>query len=434
MKTHLRYFIILLGLLACFVLVRQKLAQQIASQHIVRIGENLQRIAQTYQLSVETLQAYNALSSDVVFRGQTLRLPPADLQLRLPSNPHPTLADFWAGTAEFVRELAQTGLPMGESDSFRLPSGEIVSYYHASERSAGVRDSCGEPVPFPGCVVQVQSTDGGYTFSQPHTCQFACRTCPCTSWGDQIDQQQYPRIATDGQAWAMVYEYRGGTMLRQSPDGIQWGKAQLLPNSGMWNADYRPCPPIFSMNSHPLLDEADCLMGGPPGVWVEGGMVYLLVGFGSNPGQMGCWKLAAGADISLATRCSHSPLFVGSPTYGDLAVQGASANPYFDFRHITSAEVSKVGEHYYLLYEGTRGPEVGQSGIDPFGLGLARSVGSEIDGRWEVFTGNPILVNHPGNIGLGHADLLVLDGITYLYTSLDGRARQRLQLVWKHAP
>jgi hypothetical protein len=41
------------------------------------------------------------------------------------------------------------------------------------------------------------------------------------------------------------------------------------------------------------------------------------------------------------------------------------------------------------------------------------------------------LVDLPGNIGLGHADLVVLDGQTLLYTSLDGVTRSRLALVWK---
>ena len=37
----------------------------------------------------------------------------------------------------------------------------------------------------------------------------------------------------------------------------------------------------------------------------------------------------------------------------------------------------------------------------------------------------------PGNIGVGHADVLVMDGETYLYTSLDGETRSPLKLVWK---
>jgi hypothetical protein len=64
-------------------------------------------------------------------------------------------------------------------------------------------------------------------------------------------------------------------------------------------------------------------------------------------------------------------------------------------------------------------------------LGLARSLTNQIDGPWETFTANPILVDMPGNVGLGHSDLIVLNGRLILYTSLDGRVRSRLALVWK---
>jgi len=56
-----------------------------------------------------------------------------------------------------------------------------------------------------------------------------------------------------------------------------------------------------------------------------------------------------------------------------------------------------------------------------------------VDGAWEKYPGNPILVDLPGNIGVGHADLVVLDGRTYLYTSLDGVTRSRLMLIWDAA-
>ena len=67
---------------------------------------------------------------------------------------------------------------------------------------------------------------------------------------------------------------------------------------------------------------------------------------------------------------------------------------------------------------------------DRFGLGLARSRTDQIDGPWEKFPGNPILVGLPGNIGLGHADWVVVNGQTLLYTSLNGATRSRLALVW----
>ena len=75
-----------------------------------------------------------------------------------PAGSHPTLDDFWAGSAEFRMDQADTGLPMGESDTVVLPDGRLRSYVHASYASLGVKDTCGDPVPFPGCVVVFEST------------------------------------------------------------------------------------------------------------------------------------------------------------------------------------------------------------------------------------------------------------------------------------
>ena len=91
----------------------------------------------------------------------------------------------------------------------------------------------------------------------------------------------------------------------------------------------------------------------------------------------------------------------------------------------------EVSGRYYVLYEGIRGPAAGDPGDSQFGLGLARSRAGRIDGPWDKYPGNPILQDLPGNIGLGHADLLVVDGQTRLYTSLDGATRSRLVLRWK---
>jgi beta-xylosidase len=84
-----------------------------------------------------------------------------------------------------------------------------------------------------------------------------------------------------------------------------------------------------------------------------------------------------------------------------------------------------------MLYEGTRGPGPGDAGDSQYGLGLARSLTDRIDGPWETYSGNPILVDPPGNIGLGHADLVVIGGQTILYTALERDKRSRLALVWK---
>ena len=76
-----------------------------------------------------------------------------------------------------------------------------------------------------------------------------------------------------------------------------------------------------------------------------------------------------------------------------------------------------------MLYEGIRGPGPGDPGDTQFGLQLARSMTSAIDGPWERFAGNPILVDVPADIGIAHADTVVKQGRTYLYTSLDGITR-----------
>jgi hypothetical protein len=63
-------------------------------------------------------------------------------------------------------------------------------------------------------------------------------------------------------------------------------------------------------------------------------------------------------------------------------------------------------------------------------LGLARSTTPAIDGTWELYPANPILLDLPGNVGVGHADVVVANGATYLYTTLDGVKRSRLRLAW----
>ncbi|MCS7260024.1 MAG: hypothetical protein NZ765_04485 [Anaerolineae bacterium] len=376
---------------------------------------------------------------------QALPYPPTWTPLPAPTPPptstrvltavlHPTLADFWDGRAEFVVEAADTGLPMGESDTLVMPDGTFWSYVHASYRSAGVRDRCGDPVEFPGCVILYRSTDGGYTFyhDRAPVCLFPCQGCPCDSERDHIDQQQYPRVFRDGGRFIMVYEYRARIMLRRSADGLNWSAPEELPFSGIWTEDWRRCTVPERIGMHPFVrHEYDCLFGGPPGIYIEGGWLYVFVAMGQNPGGLGCYYGAADAPAVQMRRCFYSPLFSGADEYGPLQVWGAAANPFFDFRTISAAEVQRVGWRYYALYEGIRGPGPGDPGDSQFGLGLARSVTARIDGPWEKYPGNPILHDLPGNIGLGHADLVVVEGQTLLYTSLDGVRRSRLRLVWK---
>lgn len=354
----------------------------------------------------------------------------------MPEAAYPTLADLWDGRAEFVVDVTDTGLPMGESDTIILRDGRRWSYVHASDRSAGIRDSCGEPVPFPGCAVIYESNDYGESFTlRDPVCLTTCNQCPCDGIdqqsGQQIDQQQYPRVAFDGRLLHMVYEYRGMVMHRTSEDGLRWEAPSFVPATGFWARDYQPCPTGAAVGEHPYTAPvAECLVGGPPGIYIEGEVLYLFVGMGQNPGAMGCYHGRIDKPITQLERCTANPLFVGASSYGSPAVD-ATANVYFDFRTISSAEVQRIGDRYYMLYEGVRGPGPGDPGDTQFGLGLARSSTDQIDGPWETFAGNPLLVDVPANIGIGHADLVVSDDRTYLYTSLDGEARSRLVLQWQ---
>ncbi|MBN1260400.1 MAG: hypothetical protein JXB35_06930 [Anaerolineae bacterium] len=346
----------------------------------------------------------------------------------------PSLADFWEERAAFVVDVVDTGLPLGESDTIVMGNGEWWSYLHASDLSAGTRDQCGNPVSFPGCTVLYRSVDGGLTFThdEPPVCLFACYQCPCESEVDHIDQQQYPRVADDGATLFLVYEYRGRVRMRRSPDGLQWGEVEKFTYSTIWKRWLRDCYPEESIGVHPFVPyDYECLAGGPPGIFIEDGMIYVFMGMGQNPGSMGCYYGSVEISAEAFVRCQHNPLFTGAEDYGPLDVKGTDANAFFDFRTISSAEVHKVEDRYYMFYEGVRGPGPGDFGDTQFGLGLARSVDSAVDGAWETYPGNPILVDLPGNVGLGHADLVVSEGRVYLYTSLDGRVRSRLKLIWK---
>jgi len=360
----------------------------------------------------------------------------------------PSLEDFWEGRAVFHMDMLDTGLPMGESDTVALPDGTLRSYVHASNPSLGVVDQCGDPVPFPGCVVVFSSRDGGRTFapetdaSGVATCLLPCRSCPCESRRDHIDQQQYPRVSPPGPAvsapWVMVYEYRGSIFLALSQEGMEWSDRAEVPQTGIWKTWLMPCRAEERIGPHPNApDQYDCLVGSPPGVHVDvdegngDAEVYVFAGLGQNPGAMGCYRGTLGSPAALLRKCDHNPLFVGNPAYGPLEAAGAEANAHFDFRTISSADVIRVGQRAYMLYEGVRGPAPGAAGDTQFGLGLARSATEAIDGPWEKYAGNPILVELPGNVGVGHADVIVHEGVTWLYTSLDGEVRSRLRLGWK---
>jgi hypothetical protein len=348
-------------------------------------------------------------------------------------NGHPTLADLWAGKAEFVLELTDTGLPMGESDTLLMENGELWSYVHASQQSAGAVDRCGAAVAFPGCTVIYRSRDQGRSFSAPDplVCQFTCQRCPCSDPVDHASQQQYPRVAVADGVWHLVYEWRGNVMLRRSLDGLAWSAPEQVRHTGIWYLWYRGCPAEERIGRHPYVPyNYECLAGGPPGIWIEDGVVTVFFAQGQNPSSMGCAYGALGQPASTYQRCAANPLFSGAASYGPLRATDATANRHFDFRTISSAEVMRVGDQLYMLYEGVRGPGPGDAGDTQFNLGLARSKAGRVDGPWETYPGNPLLVDLPGNVGLGHADLLLLDGKTLLFTSLDGVQRARLGLVW----
>ncbi|MBU0494565.1 MAG: hypothetical protein KKB13_22185, partial [Chloroflexi bacterium] len=282
-------------------------------------------------------------------------------------------------------------------------------------------------------------------------CLFECADCPCDSARDHVDQQQYPRVASNGETMVLAYEYRARVMLRRSVDGLRWSAPEQVPRTGLWTLAMRDCEPAERIGDHPFTTRnADCLVGGPPGIYIEGDRLYVFVGLGRNPGSMGCYSGDVNAPAKELTKCENNPLFTGAAEYGPLDEQGPPTNPYFDFRIISSAEVQRIGDRYYMLYEGLRGPGPDDPGDTQFGLGLARSRTDQIDGPWEKYPGNPILTDllqqpnsnvygNPdpanfttmGNIGLGHADLVVIDGQTILYTSLDGVTRDRLALIWQ---
>lgn len=347
---------------------------------------------------------------------------------------YPTLADYWAGMATFNVDVPITGLPMGESETIQMINGELWSYVHASDRSANVIDQCGAPVEFPGCTVIYRSYDNGLSFelTEP-VCQIECQSCPCTPEDDHINQQQYPRVIHDGSKLHLVYEFGAMVFHRESVDGLQFGGWNQIPWTGVWDEWLRECPAGAETNTHPFVPEFyDCLMGGPPGIATDGTDLYIFVGMGQNPGAMGCYRGSLNREIHEMVPCTNNPLFVGDSSYGPLEEKGPETNPYFMFRTVSSADVQKVDQYYYMLFEGVRGPGPGDPGDTQFALGLARSQPNQMDGPWDLFPDNPILVDLPGNIGLGHADIITIDGQTFIYTSLDGETRSRLVLAWNN--
>jgi hypothetical protein len=359
--------------------------------------------------------------------------PPSFAPAPPPGRAFAALDQFWTGSAEWVLESFDVGLPVGESDTVHRGGSEFWSYLHASYPSAGVVDQCGDPVPFPGCVTLWKSHDGGLHFAlEDPVCLFPCATCPCDPGRDHTGQQQYPRVFFDTDRAYIVYEWGAGTFLRTSPDGLHWSAEGHVPGSGVWHTEDGPCGEAESIGEHPHIYselEWDCLVGAPPGITVESNLLYVFVGLGRAPGHMGCYVGDKYAGAGGLRKCASNPLFGAELGYGPVDVLGAAANPYFEFRTISSADVVRVGERYYMAYEGVRGPSDPTVVDDQFGLGFARSAGPAIDGPWEKYPGNPVIVDLPGNVGVGHADIVVIGPATYLYTATSPTTRGRYVLV-----
>lgn len=349
---------------------------------------------------------------------------------------HPTLADFWEGRAVWVETSFDVGLPIGESDT--IPRGGDVywSYLHASDQSAGIIDQCGEPVEFPGCLTRWESLDGGETFSLPvPVCLMPCQSCPCEDERDHITAQQYPRVAvSDDGEYYLAYEWHAQTILRRSDDGINWSDWEFLRTpAGTWPSSFEPCSDLEKIGPHPNIrgEVHDCLVGAPPGLYIEGDMLYVFVTAGSAPSHMRCYKGDRHGPLDALQLCDTDPLFGGAREYGPVDLLGAEANAYFDFRYVSSAEIVKVGDRYYMAYEGIRGPEELEIGSDTqFGLGFARSLGPQIDGPWETYPGNPVIMDMAFNWGIGHADILIIDGQTVMITATSTETRGRYVLEW----
>jgi hypothetical protein len=350
-----------------------------------------------------------------------------------PGGSFATLDEFWSGGAEWVLEHYDVGLPVGESDTVHRGAGEFWSYLHASHQSAGVVDRCGDPAPFPGCITLWKSHDGGVSFSlDDPVCLFPCATCPCDEARDHTHQQQYPRVFFDEGLAYIVYEWGAATLMRTSHNGLSWSAEARVPGTGAWHANQSGCTEAESIGEHPHIYselEYDCLVGAPPGIYIEGDLLHVFVGLGRAPGHMGCYVGSKFAGTAGLRKCASNPLFGAENGYGPVDVLEADANQYFEFRTVSSADVVRVGDRYYMAYEGVRGPSDPTVVDNQFALGFARSAGLAIDGPWEKFPGNPVIMDLANNWGIGHGDLVIVGPATYLYTATSQTTRGRYVLV-----
>src|SRR5690606_18368048 len=124
-------------------------------------------------------------------------------------------------------------------------------------------------------------------------CALACTACPCDDQRDHITAQQYPRVFFTDDLTYLAYEWHAQVMLRTSPDGLTWSDwSYLLAPGRTWPRSYAPCTPTEKIGPQPNIrgEIHDCLVGAPPGLYVEGDVLYAFVGAGSAPGHMRCYK------------------------------------------------------------------------------------------------------------------------------------------------
>jgi hypothetical protein len=231
----------------------------------------------------------------------------------------------------------------------------------------------------------------------------------------------------------MVYEWHAQTMIRTSEDGLNWSDWDYLTTpGGTWPSNVFPCSATESIGAHPNIrgQVDDCILGAPPGLYIEGDMLYVFVMAGSALAHMRCYKGNRYGDLANLQLCETDPLFTGAESYGELDAFGDDAAQNFDFRYISSADILRDGDIYYMAYEGIRGPSELEFGRDnQFGLGFARA--QLLDSQWEKYEGNPIIMGLVDNWGIGHADLIMINGVTYLYSATSQDTRGRYVLVWK---
>ena len=141
-------------------------------------------------------------------------------------------------------------------------------------------------------------------------------------------------MATYEGGMLLVYEYRGRTVLRRSPDGLNGAFPSRSATRGIGAPITRPAVMKNALGNIPFVPyDYECLAGAPPGIYVEGDTAYVFTGLGQNPGRMGCFKGNVNEDASEWERCENNPLFVGADDYGPIEERGRSDERIFRLPH-----------------------------------------------------------------------------------------------------